>query len=84
MKGWLLCTLALLVGGMVPAAWLAVRGDPAQRLVGVALAGPVATLVLVLLAHAMAQPSYLIVALVLAPLSFAGTLVFTRLLGPRP
>lgn len=83
MNGWLVATMALLVGGMGPSSWLAVRGDPAQRLVGVALAGPVATLVLVMLVHAMAQPSYLIVPLALAPLTFAGTLVFTRLLGPR-
>jgi multisubunit Na+/H+ antiporter MnhF subunit len=40
-------------------------------------------LVLTAFAQAMAQPSYLIVPLVLAVLSVTGTLVFTRLLGPR-
>lgn len=84
MNSWLLGTLALMIGGLVPAGWLALRGDPVRRLTGVCLAGPVVTLMLVLLAHAAAQPSYLIVPLSLAPLSFAGTLVFTRLLGPRP
>lgn len=84
MNGWLIGTLALMIGGLGPAAWLALRGDPVQRLTGVCLAGPVVTLVLVLLAHAAGQSSYLIVPLALALLSFAGTLVFTRLLGPRP
>lgn len=84
MNGWLIGSLALMAGGVAPSGWLALRGDPVRRLIGVCLAGPIVTLTLVLLAHAVAQPSYLIVPLALAPLSFAGTLVFTRLLGPRP
>lgn len=84
MSGWLVGSLALMAGGVVPAGSLALWGDPVRRLIGVCLAGPIVTLTLVLLAHAVAQPSYLIVPLALAPLSFAGTLVFTRLLGPRP
>ena len=84
MNGWLIGTLALMIGGIIPAGWLASTGDPVRRLTGVSLAGSIITLVLILLAHAMAQSSYLIVPLALVPLAFAGTLVFTRLLGPRP
>lgn len=84
MNGWVLGSFVLMAGGLGPAGWLAVRGDPVRRLIGVCLAGPVVTLTLVLLAHAVGQASYLVVPLALAPLAFAGTLVFTRLLGPRP
>jgi hypothetical protein len=43
----------------------------------------VGTLALLAFAQAVAQPSYLIVPTVAVVLSFAGTLVFTRLLAPR-
>jgi multisubunit Na+/H+ antiporter MnhF subunit len=39
--------------------------------------------VLMLLAQAFDRPDYLIVPLALVLLSFAGALVFARLLGPR-
>lgn len=84
MNAWLGCALALLIGGMVPALWLASRQGAVERLVGLELAGVTATLVLLLLAQAVRQSSYLIVPLALALLSFAGTLVFTRLLAPPP
>lgn len=84
MNAWLACALALLIGGMAPALWLASRQGPVERLVGLELAGVTATLVLLLLAQAVRQSSYLIVPLALALLSFAGTLVFTRLLAPPP
>jgi multisubunit Na+/H+ antiporter MnhF subunit len=71
-----------MVAGLVPALLLASRGPAAHRLVGMELAGAISVLVLVLLSQAVDQPSYLIVPLVVALLSFAGTLVFTRLLAP--
>jgi hypothetical protein len=80
MNGWLLGAAALLIGGMAPALVLASRGDPVHRMLGLVLGGQVATLALLLLAQGFGQPSYLIVPLVLAVLSFPGTLVFTRLL----
>jgi hypothetical protein len=42
------------------------------------------TLALMAFAQAVVQPSYLIVPTVAVVLAFAGTLVFTRLLAPRP
>lgn len=81
---WYVAGLALLAGGLLPAAWLAARGGPAERLVGLELAAAVTALLLLVLAQAGGQSSLLIVPLVLVVLSFAGTLVFTRLLGPRP
>jgi multisubunit Na+/H+ antiporter MnhF subunit len=81
---WLLGVLAL-VGICLPVAvWIGARGDPVERLVGLELAGVVATLALMAFSQAVAQPSYLIVPTVAVVVSFAGTLVFARLLVPRP
>jgi multisubunit Na+/H+ antiporter MnhF subunit len=55
-----------------------------DRLVGVELGSAVLTLALLLFAQAVNQPQYLVVPLVLAVASFAGTLVYTRLLRPPP
>jgi multisubunit Na+/H+ antiporter MnhF subunit len=73
----------LMVGGLVPALVLISRGDVVARLIGLQLLSAVTVLVLVLLAQGFGQAQYLIVPLVLVVLSFAGTLVFTRLLGRR-
>jgi multisubunit Na+/H+ antiporter MnhF subunit len=81
MTAWVIAAGALMLGGLVPAMILAGRGPAAHRLLGLEVAGAVGVLVLMVLCQAMNQSSYLIVPLVLALLSFAGTLVFTRLLG---
>lgn len=81
---WIAVSAALLVGGMGPALWIGSSGDGPDRLVGLELAGAVAVLTTLCLSVAFGQSSYLIVPLTLSVLSFTGTLVFTRLLGPRP
>ncbi|GAA1882479.1 monovalent cation/H+ antiporter complex subunit F [Actinomadura bangladeshensis] len=73
--------LAVMVGGLLPALSAMLRGRPAGRLAGLIVTGPLVTLVLVLLAAAYGRPAYLDVALVLALLSFAGSLVFARFLS---
>ena len=83
MTGWLIATTLLLAGALAPALWLAARGDPVRRLVGLELAGAVTVLVLLLLTQAYGPSSAVILPLTLALLAFAGTLVFTRLLGTR-
>lgn len=83
MRLWLGAALVLIVAALIPAVLLGLRGDALQRLVGLQLAGTLLVPVLVLLAHAFNQSSYLIVPLVLAVLSVAGVLVFLRLLGTR-
>jgi len=76
-----ICLLALLLGGMVPALVITSKGDPLDRLVGLNLLTAVITFVLILFSVVGPGQSYdLILPLVLVPLSFAGTLVFTRLL----
>lgn len=81
---WLAACAVLIAGGLLPALWLGARGDAVRRLVGLQLSSSITVLVLLAFAQAEHQPSYLIVPLVLVALSVAGTLVFTRLLGPRP
>jgi multisubunit Na+/H+ antiporter MnhF subunit len=80
---WLIGAIVLLAGVLVPALWLASRGSPVDRLAGLEIGSVAVTLELVLYAQAAGQSQYLIVPLVLALVSFAGTLVYTRLLAPR-
>lgn len=80
---WLLAALVLLAGGLGPALLVASRGSAVARLAGLDLAGVITCLVFLLLAQGLHRPSYVDAALVLAPLSVTGVLVFSRLLG-RP
>jgi multisubunit Na+/H+ antiporter MnhF subunit len=83
MSPWLIGDLALVGIGLPVAIWLAGRGNALDRLVGMELAGVIGTLALLTFSQAVKQPSYLIVPTVAVVLSFAGTLVYTRLLAPR-
>jgi multisubunit Na+/H+ antiporter MnhF subunit len=83
MSPWLLGTLALIGIGLPVSVWIAARGNAVDRLVGLELASVNGVLALMAFAQAMKQPSYLIVPTVAVVLSFAGTLVFTRLLAVR-
>lgn len=79
------CLIALMAGGVIPVLLLCSRGEPGSRLIGLDLLATVLTFCLILLSQVGPGQSYdLILPLVLVPLSFAGTLVFTRLLGKRP
>jgi multisubunit Na+/H+ antiporter MnhF subunit len=72
--------LALLLGVFLPAVWMASRGEPAHRLVGLEFAGIAAIMTVTLLAVAWQRDGSLIVPLALALVAFPGTLVYTRLL----
>jgi multisubunit Na+/H+ antiporter MnhF subunit len=62
---------------------VALRASRVDALVGLQTAGTVTTLVLVLLAEGFHRSSYFTLPLVLAALTFVGTLVFIRFLGNR-
>lgn len=80
-----ICLLALLVGGIVPALVLTVRGGVEDRLIGVDLAASITVFILILFSQVGPGRAYdLVLPLVLVPLSFVGTLVFTRLLAEDP
>jgi multisubunit Na+/H+ antiporter MnhF subunit len=83
-NGWDLAAMVLLVGGITPATVLAARGSAIERLVGLELGSSVCVLTLLVAIQGDGQSSYLIVPLVLVLLAFAGTLIYTRLLGPKP
>ena len=69
----------LLVVGMLPAVVVASRGRVLDRLTGLAMAGVVATLDMLLLSEGYQRSSYMDAGLVLAALSLTGSLVFARL-----
>ena len=83
MTGYLLCAVVLMVGGLGPALLISARGAPIDRLVGLELVSSIAVVLMLLIAQITDQSYVLAAPLVLAPLSFAGTLVYTRLLGRR-
>lgn len=80
MSAWLLFA-AVLLGALVPCAWVCLRRPPLEGLVALELASVIATLIFVLLAQGFGRSVYWILALVLAPLQFIGALAFVRLLG---
>ncbi|OBH18353.1 MrpF/PhaF family protein [Mycolicibacter sinensis] len=79
-----LAALVLQGGVFVPGVWMAARGAPRRRLVGLEFAGVSAIAILMLLAVSWRQDWSLIVPLVLALVTFPGTLVYARLLAGRP
>jgi multisubunit Na+/H+ antiporter MnhF subunit len=78
-NGWLVAAATLLVVGMLPAVVVSGRGGVLDRLAGLAMAGVVATLEMLLLSEGYQRSSYVDAGLVLAALSLTGSLVFARL-----
>ncbi|MBF6060039.1 hypothetical protein IU500_00015 [Nocardia terpenica] len=78
---WLAAGFVLLVGAIPPGIWLSVRGSAPERIIGLQLVGSAGGLTLVAISLGVSRPDYLIVPLVLVLLTFAGTLVYTRLTG---
>ncbi|KJS62020.1 monovalent cation/H+ antiporter complex subunit F [Streptomyces rubellomurinus] len=81
MNAWLLAAAFLAAGGLGPCLLVGLRGAPHARLAGLNLAAAAASAVLLLLAQGFSRTSYTDLALDLAVLAPAGTLVFTRFLA---
>jgi multisubunit Na+/H+ antiporter MnhF subunit len=79
---WLIAATALLAG-LLPCGWVLMRARLADGLVALELASTVVALILVLLAEGFHRSSYFTLPIVLAALTFVGTLVFIRFLGDR-
>jgi multicomponent Na+:H+ antiporter subunit F len=79
MNGWQLAAAAL-TAAMLPCGWICLRRSFADGLVAIQLAATGAALALLTLAEAEARQPFANLALVLAVLAFAGTLVFLRFL----
>jgi len=74
---WLISALALIFA-LVPAAIVAFRGDPMDRMVGLEFASVITTLTLMLLAHGFQRIPFYDIALAACLLSFGSGLVFIR------
>ncbi|MEU9303566.1 MrpF/PhaF family protein [Streptomyces sp. NPDC048269] len=84
MNAWSAAALVLLVAAFPACMWASARGSAVHRLAGVCLAGTVTGALFLVLPEAYDRSSYQDLALVLAVLSPAGVLVFTRFVGGRP
>jgi len=80
---WLVAALVLLIGAVAPLTVVCSRGGATGRLAALQQLGMACGLVMLLLAQAVDRSDYLIVPLSLMVLSFAGSLVYARLLVPR-
>lgn len=83
MNAWLQAAAVLLTVGLPPCAWVVCRATPQERVTGLNLAATLTTVLFLLLAQGYGRTDYQDLALVLAVVGPAGTLVFSRLLGPR-
>jgi multisubunit Na+/H+ antiporter MnhF subunit len=79
---WLIAATVLLAG-LLPCGWVLMRAKIVDSLVALELASTLVTLVLLLLAEGFHRSSYFELPIVLAALTFVGTLVFVRFLGER-
>jgi multicomponent Na+:H+ antiporter subunit F len=79
MNEWEIAT-AVLVTALIPCAWVCLWRSFAEGVVAVQLAGTIGALALLVLAEAEGREPFGDLAIVAAPLSFAGTLVFLRFL----
>jgi multisubunit Na+/H+ antiporter MnhF subunit len=79
---WLIAATVLLAG-LLPCGWVLLRERVADALVALELGSTIVTVVLLLLAEGFHRSSYFELPVVLAALSFVGTLVFIRFLGGR-
>ncbi|MEU9101970.1 MrpF/PhaF family protein [Streptomyces sp. NPDC048361] len=81
MNGWLVAATAVLAAGLGPVVWGVSTGPFDRRVVAQNFGTSVVCLVMLLLAQAYSRPAYDDLALVLAVLGPAGTLVYARLLA---
>jgi multicomponent Na+:H+ antiporter subunit F len=76
---WLIATMVLLAG-LVPCLWVAMRGTIVSALAALELASTLTTLALLMIAQGLRRDPFMDLALVSAILSFAGGLTFARFL----
>jgi multicomponent Na+:H+ antiporter subunit F len=79
MNAWLIAATVLLTG-LVPCLWIAMRGSVVSALVAVELASTITTLALMMIAQGFRRDPFFDLALVSAILSFVGALTFARFL----
>jgi multicomponent Na+:H+ antiporter subunit F len=80
MNEWLIGAVVLLAGGLVPLTIAGLTTDVMAAAAALNLAGPVATLILLLLAEGFHRQPFVDLALVLAVMSFIGSVIVARFL----
>ncbi|MFG2819616.1 MrpF/PhaF family protein [Kitasatospora sp. NPDC048365] len=83
MNAWAVAALVVLAVPFPACLWIAARGSTVRRLAGVSLLSTCTGAFFLLLPPAYERSSYQDLALVLAVLAPAGTLVFTRFVAGR-
>jgi multicomponent Na+:H+ antiporter subunit F len=76
---WLIVAFVFLLA-LIPCGVVCIRGGPVDRLIAFELAQVVAVLVFLVLAQGMGQDAFFDLGLLLAILSFPGSLLFARFL----
>jgi multisubunit Na+/H+ antiporter MnhF subunit len=78
-NAWLVAA-TVLIAGLLPCLWVAMRGTIVGALAALELASTITTLALMLIAQGLHRDPFMDLALVSAVLSFAGALAFARFL----
>ena len=79
MNVWLIATTVLLTG-LIPCLWVAMRGSIISALAALELASTITTLALLMIAQGLRRDPFVDLALVSAILSVTGALTFVRFL----
>jgi multicomponent Na+:H+ antiporter subunit F len=80
MNEWLIASVVLLLGGLVPLTIAGLTRDVMAAAAALNIAGPVAALILLLLAEGFHRQPFVDLALVLAVISFIGSVIIVRFL----
>ncbi|MGI8712410.1 MAG: monovalent cation/H+ antiporter complex subunit F [Solirubrobacteraceae bacterium] len=83
MNEWILAATVLLIGGLLPLAAAALISDAMAAAAALNLGGPIAALILLLLAEGLHRQPFVDLAVVLAVVSFAGSVIVARFLEWR-
>ena len=83
MNEWVLAATVLFVGGLMPLVAAGLTRDTMSAAAALNLAGPVAALVLLLLAEGFHRQPFVDLAVVAAVVSFAGSVIVARFLEWR-
>jgi multicomponent Na+:H+ antiporter subunit F len=83
MNAWLIAAAVLLLGGLVPVTIAGLTRDAVAAAAALNLGGPVAALVLLLLAEGFHRQPFVDLAVVMAVVSFVGSVIIARFLEWR-
>ncbi len=83
MNAWLIAAAVLLIGGLLPLVVAGLTRDAMAAAAALNLAGPVAATILLLLSEGFHRQPFIDLAVVLAVVSFVGSVIIARFLEWR-